>query len=124
MNNSFTRGSVEEVDNVWIFQSCNALLLCTGLTWHAFDSVYNTSTILFKRLPQPDYSHDDSRFYRSVGLRMAFDPKKSLNYKVVQAGHTSCDIDIQIYSLETGNWSMCRDQFNYFIFDHFNSAIY
>ncbi|GJY01688.1 hypothetical protein Tco_0359840, partial [Tanacetum coccineum] len=36
-----------------------------------------------------------------VGLRMAFDPTKSLNYIVVHVGHTSYDIDIQIYSLKT-----------------------
>ncbi|GJV14766.1 hypothetical protein Tco_1360089 [Tanacetum coccineum] len=55
---------------------------------------------------------------------MAFDPIKSLDYKVVQARRTSCDIDIQIYSSKTDNWSMCLDRFNYFSFDHFDSAIY
>ncbi|GKD46684.1 hypothetical protein Tco_1271329 [Tanacetum coccineum] len=55
---------------------------------------------------------------------MAFDPRKTLDYKVVQAGRTSCDIDIQIYSSKTGNWSMCMDRLNYLSFDHFDSAIY
>ncbi|GJV76814.1 hypothetical protein Tco_1508398, partial [Tanacetum coccineum] len=62
----------------------------------------------------------------SVVLRMDFDfdPRKSLDYKVVQVGRTYSDIDIQVYSSETGNWRLCRDRFNYFSFDHFVSAIY
>ncbi|GKB81229.1 hypothetical protein Tco_0948124 [Tanacetum coccineum] len=109
VDNSFTLGSTEAFDNVKILQSCNGLLLCTGLEWPAFDYIYNPSTNLFKRLLQPDYTHDDSPFHRSVRLRMAFDPTKSLNYKVVHVRRISCDIDIQIYSLETRNWSLCRD---------------
>ncbi|GKA69503.1 hypothetical protein Tco_0775567, partial [Tanacetum coccineum] len=67
-------------------QSCNGLLLCTGPGWPACNYVYNPSTNLFKMLPPPDYSHADSPFYTSVGLRMAFDPTKLLNYKVVHNG--------------------------------------
>ncbi|GJZ32578.1 hypothetical protein Tco_0578014 [Tanacetum coccineum] len=55
---------------------------------------------------------------------MAFDPRKSLYYKVVQARRTSGETQIQIYSLEIGNWSLCRDRFDYFSFNHFDSAIY
>ncbi|GJS37681.1 ribonuclease H-like domain-containing protein [Tanacetum coccineum] len=82
------------------------------------------STNQFKRLPHPDCSLDNSLYYRSAGLRMAFDLTKSPHYKLVDAGCTSCDIDIQIYSSETGNYRLCRDRFNYFSFDHFDSAIY
>ncbi|GJZ54693.1 hypothetical protein Tco_0609578 [Tanacetum coccineum] len=106
MDNSF--GSVEEVDHVRILQSCNGLLLCAGWAWPVFYYVHNSSTNLFKRLPQPYYSHDDSRFYRSVVLRMVIDPRKSFDYKVVQAERTSCDIEIQIYSSETRNWSLWK----------------
>ncbi|GKC48837.1 hypothetical protein Tco_1071582 [Tanacetum coccineum] len=60
-------------------------------------------------LLSPDYSQADSPFYTSAGLRMAFDPTKSLNYKVVHVGRTSSYIDIQTYCLETGNWKLCRD---------------
>ncbi|GKC31012.1 hypothetical protein Tco_1038306 [Tanacetum coccineum] len=121
MNNSF--GSAKEVDHVRILQSWNGLLLCAVWVWPVFYYVYNPLTNLFKRLPQPYYSHDDLRFYRSVVLRMAFDPIKSFDYKVVQAGRTSCDIEIQIYSSKTSNWSLCRDRFNYFSCDHFDSPI-
>ncbi|GJX11052.1 retrotransposon protein, putative, ty1-copia subclass [Tanacetum coccineum] len=85
MDHSF--GSDEEVDHVRILQFCNGLLLCTGSTWPVFYYVYNPSPNLFKRLLQPNYTHDDSGFY-SV-LRMAFDLRKSLYYKVVQAEHAS-----------------------------------
>nr|GEW00446.1 hypothetical protein [Tanacetum cinerariifolium] len=57
-------------------------------------------------------------------LRMAFDPRKLLYYKMVQAGPTSGDTQIQIYSSETRNWILCRNQFDYFSFNYFNSVIY
>ncbi|GJU35953.1 ribonuclease H-like domain-containing protein [Tanacetum coccineum] len=97
---SFTLGYTEAVDNVNILQFYNGLLLCT------------------------DYAHDDSNFDGCVGLRLAFDPTKSPDYKVVRAGSNSCEIVIQIYSSEIGNWSLCRERFTYFFFVHFDSAIY
>nr|GEV47930.1 hypothetical protein [Tanacetum cinerariifolium] len=103
-------GSAEEVDHVRILQSCNGLLLCTGSAWPVCYYVYNPSTNLFKRLPQPNYSHDDSCFYSSGVFRMAFDPRKSLYYKVLQARRASGETQIQIYSSETRNWSLCRDR--------------
>nr|GEV94675.1 hypothetical protein [Tanacetum cinerariifolium] len=69
---SFTLGFTEAVDNVNILQSCN----------------------------EPDYAHDDSNFYGCAGLRLAFDPTKSPDYKVVRTesnsvifikSDTSCD---------------------------------
>ncbi|GKD60985.1 hypothetical protein Tco_1298494 [Tanacetum coccineum] len=102
--------SAEEVDHVRILQSYNGLLLCIGSAWPVFYYVYNSFNNLLKRIPQPNYSHDDSGFYSSGVLRMAFDPRKSLYYKVVKAGRTSGETHVQIYSSETGNWSLCRDQ--------------
>ncbi|GJX35704.1 hypothetical protein Tco_0247261 [Tanacetum coccineum] len=60
----------------------------------------------------------------SAGMIIAFDPTKSPHYKLVDVGRTFCNINIQIYSSETGKWSLCSDRFNYFSFDHFDSAIY
>ncbi|GJU19017.1 hypothetical protein Tco_1146983 [Tanacetum coccineum] len=124
MDRSFTLGSTEEADNVKILQSCNGLLLCGGSGLPVFDYVYNPSTNQYKKLPYPDCSLDNSPYYSSAGLRIAFDPTKSPHYKLVDAGRTFCDIDIQIYSSESGKWSLCSDHFNYFSFDHFDSAIY
>ncbi|GKD24919.1 hypothetical protein Tco_1231133 [Tanacetum coccineum] len=45
-------------------------------------------------------------------------------FDYVDVRRTFGDIDIQIYSLKTGKWSFCKDRFNYFSFDHFDSAIY
>ncbi|GKD09145.1 hypothetical protein Tco_1188830 [Tanacetum coccineum] len=123
MDRSF--GSAEEVDHVRILQSCNGLLLYSGSAWLVFYYVYNPSTNLFKRLPQPNYYlRDDSCFFSSGVFRLAFDPRKSIHYKVVQAGGESSETWIHIYSSETRNWSFCRDQFGYFSFDHFESVIY
>ncbi|GJY60880.1 hypothetical protein Tco_0461537 [Tanacetum coccineum] len=57
-------------------------------------------------LPETDYAHDDSNFYGCAGLRLAFDLTKSPDYKVVRAGRNSCEIFIQIYSLETVAWCL------------------
>ncbi|GJU70845.1 hypothetical protein Tco_1262250 [Tanacetum coccineum] len=75
-------------------------------------------------LSETDYARDDSNFYGCVGLRLAFDLTKSPYYKVVRAGRNSCEIVIQIYSSESGNWTLCRERFMYFFFVHFDSAIY
>ncbi|GKD82977.1 hypothetical protein Tco_1349816, partial [Tanacetum coccineum] len=68
IENSFTLGSIEEADKVTILQSCNGLLLCIGSPRHAFDYVYNPSTILLKILPEPDYANVDSNVYDNNAL--------------------------------------------------------
>ncbi|GKD31132.1 hypothetical protein Tco_1241910 [Tanacetum coccineum] len=123
MDHSF--GSAKEVDHVRILQSCNGLLPCSGLAWPVFYYVYNPSTFLFKRLLQPNYYlRDDSCVFSSGVFRLAFDPRKSVHYKVVQAGGEYGETWIQIYSSKTGNWNFYKDRFSYFSFDHFESAIY
>ncbi|GKA50269.1 hypothetical protein Tco_0743342 [Tanacetum coccineum] len=79
MDSSFTLGFIEEADNVKILQPCNGLLLCTSSGRPVFDYVYNLSTNQFNRLSHPDCSLDNSPYYRSIGLRIAFDPTKSLH---------------------------------------------
>nr|GFB25153.1 hypothetical protein [Tanacetum cinerariifolium] len=109
MDHSF--GSAEEVDHVMILQSCNGLLLCSRSAWTVFYYVYNPSTNLFKRLSQPNYYlRDDSCFFSSSVFRLAYDPRKSSHYKVVQAGGEAGETWIQIYSSETGNWSFYIDR--------------
>ncbi|GJY10732.1 hypothetical protein Tco_0378917 [Tanacetum coccineum] len=94
MDSSFTLGSTEEADNFKILQSCNGLLLCSGSGRRVFDYVYNPSNNQYKKLPYLDFSLDNSPYYSSAGLRMAFDPTKLPHYKLVDARRTSCDIDI------------------------------
>ncbi|GKE13249.1 hypothetical protein Tco_1416800 [Tanacetum coccineum] len=79
MDMSFTLGSTEEADNVKILQSCNGLFLCDGLGLPVFYYVYNLSTNQYKKLPYPDCSLDNSPYYSSAGLRISFDPTKSLH---------------------------------------------
>ncbi|GJU93518.1 hypothetical protein Tco_1318274 [Tanacetum coccineum] len=85
MDHSF--GFAKDVDHVRTLQSCNGLLLYSGLAWPVFYYVYNPSTNLFKRIPQPNYYlRDNSCFFSSGEFRLALDPRKSSHYKVVQAG--------------------------------------
>ncbi|GJS71567.1 hypothetical protein Tco_0704408 [Tanacetum coccineum] len=83
MDNSLTLGFNEEADHVKILQSCNGSLLCSGSGSSTFYYAYNPSTNLFKRLPQPENSHDDSILHATGVFRMAFDPTKSCDYKVL-----------------------------------------
>ncbi|GKA54040.1 hypothetical protein Tco_0752989 [Tanacetum coccineum] len=132
MENSFTLGSVEEPGNVKILQSCNSLLLCCGSGSSNFAYVYNPRTNLFKRLPQPKNSHDDLQFLVCVILRIAFDPRKSPFYKVVQFMKSpTTDLETQVYSSEiylilenhrSTKW--CRDRSIYYNFAHFSNSIY
>ncbi|GJR50816.1 hypothetical protein Tco_1401337 [Tanacetum coccineum] len=56
---------------------------------------------------------------------MAFDPTKSRDYKVVQLfACLHVELEIQVYSSETGNWSLCRDRVSYYNFCHFATSIY
>nr|GEZ25208.1 hypothetical protein [Tanacetum cinerariifolium] len=118
-------GSADEVDHVRILQSCNGLVLCSDSAWTVLYYIYNPSTNLFKGLTQLNYYlRDDSCFFSSGVFILAFDPRNSSHYKVVQARGEAGETWIQIYSSETGNWSFCRDRFSYFSFDHIESAIY
>nr|GEU81797.1 DNA-directed DNA polymerase [Tanacetum cinerariifolium] len=105
MDRSFTLGSTEEADNVKILQSCNGLLLCGGSGLPVFDYVYNPSTNQYKKLLYPDCSLDNSPYYSSAGLRIAFDPTKSPHYKLVDAGRTFYDFgsrEFTIYEMTIG----------------------
>ncbi|GJS50944.1 hypothetical protein Tco_0624306 [Tanacetum coccineum] len=73
--------------------SCNGLLLCDGSGMPVFDYVYNTSTNQYKKLSYPDCSLDNSPYYSSAGLRVAFDPTKSPHYKLVDVGRTFYDMN-------------------------------
>ncbi|GJW87890.1 reverse transcriptase domain-containing protein [Tanacetum coccineum] len=81
-------------------QSCNVLLLCGGSRMPVFDYVYNPPTNKYKKLLYPDCSLDNSPYYSSVGLRIAFDPKKSPHYKLVDAGRTTARALIDVYGEE------------------------
>ncbi|GKF34587.1 hypothetical protein Tco_0107787, partial [Tanacetum coccineum] len=61
---------------------------------------------------------------------MAFNPTKLRDYKVVQLfACLHAELEIQVYSLETGNWSLCRDQdrqltlYKFHIDDHDHTII-
>nr|GEU36093.1 hypothetical protein [Tanacetum cinerariifolium] len=111
IDNSFTLGFNEEAYHVNILQSCNGLLLCSGWGSPAFYYVYNPSTNLFKRISQPDNLHDVSILYATGVLRMTFDPTKSRDYKVAKLfACLHAELEIQLYSSKTGNWSLCRDR--------------
>nr|GEY45212.1 hypothetical protein [Tanacetum cinerariifolium] len=84
MNISFTLGSAKEVDNLRILQSCNGLLFCSSLASPTFDYVNNPCTNLFKRLPQPENSHDDSHFHSFDGSNDPIDDIGSREFTIYE----------------------------------------
>ncbi|KAK9051346.1 hypothetical protein SSX86_027973 [Deinandra increscens subsp. villosa] len=100
-----------------ILQSCNGLLLCRNTSRNLH--VYNPSTNRFKTVPEPQRYHNARRRFRKVGgFRMAFDPSDSPHYKILYAGMPLYhhEVEIQIYSSETSNWSVCRNRFPFLCF--------
>nr|GEX05124.1 hypothetical protein [Tanacetum cinerariifolium]GFA06230.1 hypothetical protein [Tanacetum cinerariifolium] len=123
---TFTFGSEE--GNVEILQSCNGLLLCcSGIEPYKL-CVYNPTINMFKMIPRPLGSLDLDRFDMTASLKMAFDPTKSLYYKVLYVGMNDdagySYIEIQTYSSETGYWNVCGDRFSWENFSYFCTAIY
>ncbi|GJV96319.1 hypothetical protein Tco_1547896, partial [Tanacetum coccineum] len=89
-----TRSLLAPMRKLIMLTSCNLAMVC-------FCVVVGD---LFKRLPQPENSHDVLILYATGALRMAFDPTKSRDYKVVQLFACLHDeLEIQVYSSETGN---------------------
>ncbi|XP_059663048.1 F-box protein At5g07610-like [Cornus florida] len=88
-----------------IIDSCSGLLLicCLCLAKPGYDSyhVYNPTTKQFSTLPRP---FPQSCLTRSLNL--AFDPLKSLHYKVVLLqSQNKVETSLYIYSSETNAWS-------------------
>nr|GEX62698.1 hypothetical protein [Tanacetum cinerariifolium] len=83
----------KKIDFVSVMKNILAMVsFCVPVGRTRFDYVYNPSTNLVEMLPELDYAHDDSNFYRCAGLRLTADLTKSPDYKVVRAGSNSCEI--------------------------------
>lgn len=93
--------------HIKILQSCNGLLLCCSGEKQTTPRRYfivNPTTSQFSTLPSPQYA--GYRFDDILGIALAFDPSKTLHYKVVAVWTTSrYTIGIAIYSSETRSWS-------------------
>nr|GEW56772.1 hypothetical protein [Tanacetum cinerariifolium] len=110
-----------------IKQSCNGLLLCYIATGNKY-YVCNPSISMFKMLPPIHDLHERNGYQE---MNIAFDPIKSLCYKVVHVGRVEDEDDendyftrIQTYSSETGVWSVSGDRFPNLWFDGFGHGIY
>ncbi|GKF06768.1 F-box protein-like protein, partial [Tanacetum coccineum] len=86
-----------------IMQSCNGLLLCSvGEKPRRKRYVCNPTIRMFKRLYKCQYE----------SLRILFDPRKSLGYKVFHAQKKSddfCTTRLQVFCSEKDDWSDCAE---------------
>ncbi|KAK9057395.1 hypothetical protein SSX86_022230 [Deinandra increscens subsp. villosa] len=111
---------------VEIFQSCNGLFLCRDRNYQSV--VCNPSTHRYKTIGDPPCSNMPG--FHPIGVRMAFDPSKSPHYKILMAPHhhhhrpDHLQAQIEIYSSETCNWSVCGDLLRYDHLQGFCRGIY
>ncbi|CAN4116497.1 unnamed protein product [Withania somnifera] len=110
---------VDDPFGIRILQSCNGLLLCCSFRVHDQLNenfyVYNPTTQQFVTLPRLGGSRQISRAV--IGMKLAFDPWKSLNYKVVcirmsdEIFPDDQHYEIEIYSSETKKWRISGPPF-------------
>ncbi|KAM0966876.1 hypothetical protein ACFX13_022894 [Malus domestica] len=118
-----------------ILQSCNGLLLCctsheiTNLRSTPTYYVLNPTTNHFVALANSPYATNSTSL---LGVALAFDPSKSIHYKVICVqciAGSVVSFQIEIYSSETRNWTLRKSTFDrpfHIDFSHgvyFNGAI-
>ncbi|KAB2614458.1 F-box protein [Pyrus ussuriensis x Pyrus communis] len=118
-----------------ILQSCNGLLLCC--TSHEITNtrstptyyVLNPTTNHFVALANSPYATNSTSL---LGVALAFDPSKSIHYKVICVqciAGSVVSFQVEIYSSETRNWTLRKSTFDrpfHIDFSHgvyFNGAI-
>ncbi|KAF3615176.1 hypothetical protein FXO38_28544 [Capsicum annuum] len=110
---------VDDPFGIRILQSCNGLLLCCSFRVHGQHNqnyyVYNPTTQQFTTLPRPEGQRNTSRAV--IGMKLAFDPWKSQNYKVVcirlsdEVFPDYQHYQIEIYSSDTKKWRVLGPPF-------------
>lgn len=109
---------IEHPPRIKILQSCNGLLLCCSLQEITNTSstprcyfVLNPTTNKFSAITNSPYATKSTSI---LGVALAFDPSKSLHYKVLCirciAGSV-ISFQIEIYSSETRNWTLRESTF-------------
>ncbi|XP_059635773.1 F-box protein At5g07610-like [Cornus florida] len=95
---------------IQISQSCNGLLLCCTLRKETRNYyIYNPTTKQYSTLPVP---HSGAKSSTVFGVNLAFDPLKSIHYKVICVRSTAPSVYcIDEYSSETRSWRSCGDPF-------------
>ncbi|XWS47700.1 hypothetical protein CRYUN_Cryun13aG0006600 [Craigia yunnanensis] len=102
---------VDESAGIRILQSCNGLLLCRSNSrigeYNRNYYIYNPTTNKYTTIPKPGNRIPNTIF----GVILAFDPSKSLHYKVVfvRSSKTSHLYQLEIYSSETRHWSFSNE---------------
>ncbi|KAK1398464.1 F-box domain containing protein [Heracleum sosnowskyi] len=114
-NSTFAAHELYTPQHILIKQSCNGLLLCTSSRFIIFEDrncyVYNPSTNHLDTLPKQPLLYGIGGMY--IGL--AFDPSKSLHYKVlayVTTDNSTPGNNFHIYSSETGTWKASIQSFH------------
>ncbi|KAL3618058.1 hypothetical protein CASFOL_038379 [Castilleja foliolosa] len=109
-----------------ILHSCNGLLLCvsnpaTGLSLKYY--VCNPTTKKYITLPKVVLDHNRVSIH---GMYLAFDPNKSLHYKVICLLRSSRDWLhlFDVYSSETGTWRKGGKLFKAVDFDFEDGVVY
>lgn len=105
---------VDDPYGIRILQSCNGLLLCRSFRVHDQPNgtyyVYNPTTQQFVTLPRLRGYRQTSKAV--IGMKLAFDPWKSPNYKVVCIRMSDDQhYQVEIYTSETKKWRVVGPPF-------------
>ncbi|KAK9051051.1 hypothetical protein SSX86_027676 [Deinandra increscens subsp. villosa] len=111
-------------DCIEVMQSCNGILLCRDPPDKFY--VYNPTINRYKLLPLPSHIWSPCPYGFLRYMALAFDPTVSPHYKVVYAKEDNSwprQVHVEIYSSETGNWSLCAQTFSLFSFAKFDESV-
>ncbi|KAK4722198.1 hypothetical protein R3W88_012431 [Solanum pinnatisectum] len=106
---------VDDPNGIRILQSCNGLLLCCSFRVHGPNEnyyVYNPTTQQFVTLPRLGQTSK-----AVIGMKLAFDPWKSPNYKVIcirlsdEVFPDDQHYQVEIYSSEFKKWKVVGSPF-------------
>ncbi|XP_060193033.1 F-box protein At5g07610-like [Lycium barbarum] len=108
---------IDDPSGIRILQSCNGLLLCCSFRAHEPNInyyIYNPTTQQFVVLPKSGGKRQISKAV--LGMKLAFDPRKSPNYKVIcirMSDELFLDqhYQIEIYASETKKWKLSGPPF-------------
>ncbi|GKV33877.1 hypothetical protein SLEP1_g42323 [Rubroshorea leprosula] len=103
---------VDDPAGIMILQSCNGLLLCRSnyLVGERCYYVYNPTTNQYTVLPRAT-----SAFSAVFGIHLAFDPSKSVHYRVVLVRSSDSgpqSYQLEIYSSDTCRWRLFGEPFD------------
>ncbi|KAG1358970.1 F-box protein [Cocos nucifera] len=103
-------------DGIFVWQSCNGLVLCTTSSWQWPWNPFllNPTTMQYREIPEPP----DDLYPFKYQFILVFDPSTSFQYRIACLSsnimpaafeRTASQFHVEIYSSDTGTWELLRE---------------